>query len=253
MSEKIRLLIVEDEITLAEDIALRLTEAGYLIAGIAANVDEALVILQNKRVDVAILDIFLHGELDGIDLAEIINERFNIPFLFLSSYANKPLVERAKKVKPYAYMLKPFNDRQVQVAIEMALINFSNSAPAEDISTSCAFSEDDNQVLQLKDSLFLKKRDSYFERVDLKDIMWLEACSNYTCIYTNSDKFMYSIVLKKIEQKLPENQFMRVHRSYVVNIENITGFIGNTLCINDKQIPVSKVHRDEVFKKFTVI
>lgn len=253
MSEKIKLLIVENEITLAEDIALRLTEAGYLITGIAANVDDALDILQNKRVDVAILDIFLQGEKDGVDLAEIINERFKIPFLFLSSYANKPLVERARKVKPFAYMLKPFNDRQIQVAIEMALTNFSNSTPAEDISKNHVFAEDDNQVLQLKDSLFLKKRDSYFERVELKDIMWLEACSNYTCIFTKTGKFMYSIVLKKIEQKLTEDQFIRVHRSYIVNIKNITGFEGNMVYINDKHIPVSKAHRDEVFRKFTVI
>ncbi len=253
MSEKIRLLIVEDEITLAEDIALRLTEAGYLIIGIAESVDKAIHILQSKRVDMAILDIFLQGKQDGIDLAEIINTQFKIPFLFLTSYANKPLVERAKKVKPYAYMLKPFNDRQVQVAIEMALTNFSKSKPAEEISSNQVFTEEDNQVLQLKDSLFLKKRDSYFERVELKNILWLEASSNYTAINTKNGKFMYSIVLKKIEQKLPEDQFMRVHRSFVVNIENISGFEGNMLYIDEKHIPVSKAHRDKVFKKFTVI
>lgn len=83
--------------------------------------------------------------------------------------------------------------------------------------------------------------------------MWLEACSNYTTIFTKNGKFTYSIVLKKIDQKLPEDQFMRVHRSSIVNIENITGFEGNLLYVQDKQIPVSKAHRDKVFKKFTVI
>lgn len=253
MSEKIRLLIVEDEITTAEDIAMRLTEAGYLIMGIAANVSRALEILCENKVDMAILDISLKGDRDGIDLAKIINDQFRIPFLFLTSFANKPLVERAKKVKPYAYMLKPFNDRQLQIAIELALINFSNSAPVESITTNKQFSREDNQVIHLKDSIFLKKRDCYFERVELRNILWLEASSNYTTIYTSKGKFTYSIVLKRIDKKLPPNKFMRVHRSYIVNIENITGFEGNMLSVGDKTIPVSKAHRDDVFKKFSVI
>lgn len=250
---KVKLLIVEDEILVAQDIANRLTDNNYHIVGIAGTAKKALeLISKNKDIDLVILDIILKGNLDGIELGRIINQMYQIPFIFLTSHADNHIVARAKSVQPYAYILKPFNDRQVSVAIELALMNFSNKTPEPEISSHSGFSETENQVMQIKDCLFLKK-DHHFERVPLKEILFLEADSNYCTIHTKTERFIYSVVLKKVEAQLPVNRFLRIHRSYVVNINIVTGFEGNMLFVGERKIPVSKAHRDNVFRLFPTI
>ncbi|WP_271766482.1 LytR/AlgR family response regulator transcription factor [Aquimarina algiphila] len=252
-SSKVKILIVEDEILLAQDISQRLTEINYHVTGIAQTVNHALqLITENQDIDIILIDIILKGDRDGIELARIINDKYHIPFIFLTSHADTHIVERAKSVHPYAYILKPFNDRQVSVAIELALLNFSKKTPGKDLLEPQDFTANENQVLQIKDCLFLKK-DHHFERVPLAEILFLQADSNYCTVYTKSDRFVYSTVLKNIEAQLPINRFLRTHRSYVVNIDLVSGFEGNMLFIGDKKVPVSKTHRDHVFKLFHTI
>lgn len=251
---KVNILIVEDEMLLAEDIKLRLERLGYRVVAYVPSVQHALEQLKDHpEIDLALLDISLKGKMDGIDLAKVINSMYRIPFIFLTSHADRALVERAKEVRPCAYMLKPFNDREIAINVELALANFSNkraeSMPGVQRNN---FQQEENQVLNINQSLFLKK-DHHFQRVALKDIILLEADNNYTTVYTNKDRYIYSTVLKKMEEKLPGNSFLRVHRSYVVNIEAITGFEGNILFVGDKQVPVSKQYKVAVFKIFNTL
>ncbi|MCL6272523.1 LytTR family transcriptional regulator DNA-binding domain-containing protein [Muricauda sp. 2012CJ35-5] len=252
-SARVKIIVVEDEILLANDIANRLRDNNYTITGIAASADNAMNLLsENPDVDIILIDIVLKGEHDGIELARMINESYDIPFLFLTSHSDDYLIERAKSVKPYAYLLKPFNDRQVCIAIELALKNFSNKTPEKDHLGKHEFSTNQNQVLQIKDSLFLKKN-HYFERVPLQEILFLEADSNYCSVYTKTERFMYSVGLNKIEAQLPVDRFLRTHRSYVVNINSVKGFSGNMLYVGEMKVPVSKAHKEDVFKLFPTI
>ena len=252
MHNRVNILVVEDETLLAKDIAIRLEKMGYQTEYQVASVDDAVRILENFPIDLALIDIKLKGALDGIDLGQLINHRFQIPFVFLTSHADKQLVDRAKKVRPYAYMLKPFNDKEIQIAIELALANFANKTTEIAVSRKVDFSPEDNQILDLKGSLFLKKND-HFQKVNLNSILWLEADSNYTKIHTNNETFVYATVLKKIEEKLPKSRFIRVHRSFIVNVENVTGFVGNLLYVEQHRIPVSKAHQNDVFRIFKTI
>ncbi len=138
------------------------------------------------------------------------------------------------------------------MAIELALMNFFNKTPEKKLLEGQKFTGKDNQVLQIKDSLFLKKG-HHFERVLLKEIQFLEADNNYSTIHATCGRFVYSMVLKKIEEQLPPNFFIRIHRSYVVHINLIDGFEGNMLFIGDKKIPVSKTYRNNIFKLFRKI
>lgn len=250
---KVKIIIVEDELLIAQDIANRLTAINYEIVGIAPSANGALqLISKHNDVDIILIDIILKGNLDGIELARIINKKHHIPFIFLTSHADRYLVERAKSVKPYAYILKPFNDRQVSIAVELALVNYSKKTPEKELFKNPSFKATDNQVLQIKDSLFLKKK-HHFERVPLKEILFLQADNNYCTVSTKSEKFVYSMVLKKIESHLPKDQFFRVHRSYIININSVNGFEGNMLFVGEKKIPVSKTYKDVVFKLFHTI
>lgn len=252
MQKHIRILIVEDEFMISEDISMRLSDFGYYVEGVASSADQAIHILNKGNVDLALLDVNIEGEMDGIELSKIISNQYKIPFIFLTSLASRTIVNRAKETNPSAYLLKPFNDRQVQIAIEMALENFAENRVASNIETPFSSTSTISPVIQMNDSLFLKK-DTHFERVHFEDIFYLTAESNYTTIYTKNGRYMYSNVLKSFEEKLPVEIFVRVHRSYIVNTKAITGFEGNFIHIGETNIPVSKSNKDELFKAFNVI
>ncbi len=123
MSE-IRVLIVEDEPLIAEDIADYLGSIDYSVSGIAHSIDAALLQLESNCPDIAILDINLGEEKDGIFVAEVIKEKYKIPFVFLTSYADKTTLDRAKHTQPMGYIVKPFDERDLLSTLEIAHFNF---------------------------------------------------------------------------------------------------------------------------------
>ncbi len=252
MSTTVKVLVVEDEIILAHDIRDRLADMNYEVVGIASSVEKAVAILKEKAIDIIMIDIILKGDKDGVELAKIVNEAYQIPFIFLTSHADTSLVERAKSVHPYAYILKPFNDRQVKIAIELALMNFSNKTPGKNVFENNESINEESKVLQIKDSLFLKKN-QHFVRVPLTDILCIEADNNYCTVYTKSERFVYAVVMKKIEAQLHKTNVIRTHRSYIVNVNQVSGFEGNLLFVGTHKIPVSKSQKEQVFKLFKTI
>ena len=121
---KLRILIVEDEPVIAENISMYLDNADFEVSGIAYDSLEAKNQLITNTPDAAILDVNLESEEDGIDIAGFINEKFQLPFLFLTSYSDKETLERAKKVKPSGYIVKPFNEKTLLASLEIAISNF---------------------------------------------------------------------------------------------------------------------------------
>lgn len=121
----VRVLIVEDEPLIAEDISDFLGQIDYTSAGIAYDSETALDMLHNRHPDIALLDITIDGNLNGIELAEIINQKYNIPFVFLTSHSDKVTLEKAKKTLPYGYIVKPFNEKDLLSTLEMALFRYA--------------------------------------------------------------------------------------------------------------------------------
>ncbi|WEK37843.1 MAG: sigma 54-interacting response regulator [Candidatus Pseudobacter hemicellulosilyticus] len=117
MSKKI--LIVEDEFIVANNLQLILEDAGYSIHGIAASVGEAREYLRHQKPDLVILDIRLRGKLSGIDIARELRAA-NIPFIYLSANANQPILEEAKRTEPYGFLVKPVREKDLLVALEIA-------------------------------------------------------------------------------------------------------------------------------------
>ncbi len=120
---KLRVLIVEDEPVIAENISMYLDNADFEVSGIAYDSTEANEQLQNNTPDAAILDVNLESKEDGIDIARRINQKYQIPFLFLTSYADKETLQRAKAVNPSGYIVKPFNEKTLLASLEIAISN----------------------------------------------------------------------------------------------------------------------------------
>ncbi len=123
MSE-INILIVEDEPMVAEDIASALNNIDFKVSAVVYTEKAALEELQNNTPDLALLDINLkHGE-EGIRLAEIINEKYRIPFVYLTAYSDKVTLAMAQHTEPYGYVVKPFTEKNLFATLHLALLNY---------------------------------------------------------------------------------------------------------------------------------
>ena len=119
-----RILIVEDEALIAVEIETTLKKLGYRIAGKARNGDTALDLLASTHPDLALLDIDIKGTRNGIDLARIIREKYNFPFVFLTAFSDRETLNGLKDTFPYGYIVKPFNRQELLTTIELALHKF---------------------------------------------------------------------------------------------------------------------------------
>ena len=123
---KLRILIVEDEPIIAENISMYLDNTDFEVSAIAYDSEEAKEQLRDNTPDAAILDVNLESGEDGIDIARHINEKFQLPFLFLTSYSDKDTLQRAKAVNPSGYIVKPFNEKTLLASLEIAISNHAS-------------------------------------------------------------------------------------------------------------------------------
>jgi DNA-binding NarL/FixJ family response regulator len=124
----IKVLIVEDEPMIAADIYMILDGIDYEVAGVAHDSDTAIKFLQERHPDIVLLDISIEGEKDGIELAHIINSKYHIPFIYLTSYSDKETLDRAKTTLPYGYIVKPFKEKDLFSSIEVAIYRHANNS-----------------------------------------------------------------------------------------------------------------------------
>lgn len=229
--DKLKILIVEDELVIAEDLKDILEELGYEVCGIAISAREAMALIGEHSPDLALLDIQIKGGRDGIELAADINENFHLPFIIVSSYSDMQTLNRAKEVHPFGYLVKPYNEKDILAAIEMAMANFAKQQAKK--------TEDKSEEFVLKDSLFIRTN-GMLVKLKLADIIYFEADANYTHVFTKDKKFVIRSILKELEGKLDANRFVRVHKSYLINLEEIEGIQAEAVHIAGKEIPISR-------------
>jgi signal transduction histidine kinase len=121
LEEMNKILVVEDESIIALELAEHLTEMGYDVVGRASSGVEAIAKAKELHPDLILMDLVMPGEKSGIDAAEEIKTEMDVPFIFVTAYADEEHVKSAKKVEPFGYIVKPYEDRQLRAAIEIAL------------------------------------------------------------------------------------------------------------------------------------
>ena len=124
MSE-LNILVVEDEAIIAEDIATICTNHGHCVVDTVHTAGQALCAIEEHQLDLVLLDVNLEGDIDGVDIAKFIIEKKNLPFIYITSYADSDTIQRAKKTKPIGYIVKPFIKDQLLSTIEISLYNYA--------------------------------------------------------------------------------------------------------------------------------
>jgi len=248
LEQAIKILIVEDNVIIADDMQSMLEEIGYDIVDNVIVYERAVEVLKTQQVDLVLIDIILASDKTGIDLGKHIRENYDIPFVFVTSNSDRATVENAKTVKPNGYLVKPFEQQDLYTSIEIALSNFIYSN--EQGGSQAAMSEaDDDAPLSnsiLKDSIFVKKQHLYY-RIQFGDIQFIKADNVYLEVNTVDKKFLVRSPLKDYLEKLPKNKFYRAHKSYIVNVDHIDAINSKDIMINNTLIPISKD-----FKEFII-
>jgi DNA-binding LytR/AlgR family response regulator len=234
MIKKIRIGIVEDEMIISETIALALEQLGYQIAGVVGTYKEAITMIQNARPDLVVLDINLGTKKDGIDLAFEVKKRFGTPIIFLTANSDSATVNRAKDSHPLAFLVKPFSQDDLFSAIEIGWNNYNKKL---------------NVVLEQPKYIVLKVGRT-FEKINIESILYLKNDQNYIDIILRSGKtVLVRYTTSEVLSLLPENQFVKINRSYIVNLKQVTKIDTKFLYIAQLTIPISKEIRETLIQK----
>ena len=230
---KINALVIDDEPVARKGIASYVEQTPFLqLVGTAKSALEANDFLREHAVDLLFLDIEM-SDLTGVE--------------FMRSLKNPPAVIFTTAYRDYAtegfeldaidYLVKPISMQRFLKAANKALTVFENqkNAPVTALQKTG------------KDHFFIKS-DGHYIKIKLDDVLYFESERDYIFIYTSKKRYMTLLTLKQLEQELPADNFLRVHRSFIVALDKVDSLEGHLIYIKDKQIPVSRGMQESVFK-----
>ncbi len=224
-----RILIVEDEVLIADTLKRYLEKQGHTIVGMAINFEEAQNYLEKHQPDLALLDIRLNGEKTGIDVAHYIRSKMsNTKFIYLSSQLDKNSLDHAKETFPKGYLSKPIQKETLFTTIEIAMHNHYGLNKDEE-------------------SILLNDGHKNF-RVSMNKILFLEAEHVYVKVHTSQKRepIIIRSSLSEMLKKLPQKEFIQTHRSFIVNTEHIDYWDKNFIYVAKKAIMVSRARKKDV-------
>jgi DNA-binding LytR/AlgR family response regulator len=231
-----RFLVVEDEFLIAETISDFLKKEGCEHIHMVESVEDAVSHIESNPVDFVLTDIALGKEKTGIDLGNLLNTKYKIPFIYITSHADKAMIDKAKHTRPNAYIVKPFKKEDLLVAIELGLYNASNT-PASSSESEELIVKEGRAIVKLYHS----------------NILWIESDGNYTTIHLKNDKRrVIRQSLAELQEQLPASGFIRTHKSYLVNKTHIAELNSNSLMIGETELPIGRSYQQnvsDIFKK----
>ena len=242
MKSPAKILIVEDEMIIGANISLQLTKLGYEVTGIVTRGEEALNHVRQHKPDIVLMDIQLKGNLDGIETVQLMHKEIDIPVIYLTANADQEHFKRAKSTNPYAFISKPFKKMDLQHAIELIIDKLEPKDSTVENDDFCI-----SPFVQT-DSIFVRRNERMI-KIMIQDIYYFEADRNYCKIFAKNKDCLLVMTLKEIDEKLPQEHFLRIHRSFIINLSHVDEVAGSHVVIGRKAIPLSKSLRAELLTR----
>jgi DNA-binding LytR/AlgR family response regulator len=225
-------LIVDDEPIARDILRTYISQVPYLnLAGECSDAFEAMQTINRQPVDLIILDINM-PRLSGLDMLRTLKIYPSI--IITSAYPEYAL--EGFELSVMDYLLKPFSFPRFVQATEKVL---NHKQPAD-------YPHSQHE----KNEFLMVKSDKKLTKVFFNDITYVEAYGNYIFIYCGSERIMSKQTLSQFEEQLPDAQFVRIHKSFIISMKAVKFFEGNEISIGDKKLPVGKVYRNDLLKKF---
>lgn len=224
-----KILIVEDELLIAQMLKGMLFKLGYTKVYIAKNYAESKEqLILNKNIGLCFLDINLNDIKSGIDVAGELKNNFIIPFIYLTSYSDPKTVKEASETLPEAYLLKPFSQNTLFSTLEIFKAKNGNQS---------------NNFFVIKDGT---------KRVKMKmnELLFAKSEKNYIDIYTTKKKYVLRQTIESFVLEVDSPKFIKAHRSFAVNINNIEKIEGSELLIQNHTIPLSRSYKKSILAFF---
>jgi len=222
---KRKVLIVEDEYELALNLKEQLSKLGFSVPAVFDNARDTLAYLDEHPVDLLLVDIMIVGALDGIELVSLVNKKWDLPIVFSTAYAENDLFSKALDVNPVGYLVKPYKMDDLKTTLMLAFSKIDRKDKLE--------SSDSSAFLKVRDKGFL-----IF--LNAEDIILAQADGLYTKIITRNKTYVMRDILKDVEERLPSNVFLRVHKSFLVNKKHIRSFNGKNAIVGDYTVPIRR-------------
>ena len=224
---KKKILIAEDDVLISEELKDILINFNYNVVGIAEDYESAVRIIESNPPDIALLDINMQGKEQGFEIASYLNKRLSIPFLFISSYSDSQTLNNAADLNPSGYISKPFSKEQVHSAITIAL----------------ASKKETQEKIIIKNGLKIYK-------INVEDILWIKTDGIYIELETKQKKIVLRTSLKLFVEQYITIKLIQIHRTYAVNIKNISSISSKFIVINNIKLPLSRSYKDALFSLF---
>lgn len=224
-----KILIVEDEILIADSIKRYLNKKGHEVIGQAISYEEAKQLYLQKEPDIVLLDIRLYGEKTGVDFAHFIQQQVDPkPFLYLTSQFDSNTIHAAKETFPAGYLSKPIQKENLFASLEIAMHKYqSQQGP---IKTIPLFDGSKKHL------------------VPINNILYLESEHVYVKVHIhNESPIIQRSSMKDLLLQLPDKQFIQTHRSFAINCQRVSHWDSENIYFNKKTIPVSRNKRKDVF------
>jgi two-component system response regulator LytT len=250
---KINVLVVEDESIVSKDIQHSLKKLGYNVVGASATAEKAIELAKSENPDVVLMDIMLKGEMNGIEAANEIRKSCAIPVIFLTAYADESTLSKAKVTEPYGYILKPFKEIDLHTTIEMAI--YKHSREQEIVKQrDLLFSLVENKEANQQGYVFVKSN-SKLVKLKNEDIYYIEALKDYVVIHTLETRYTIHSTMKDIDAKMGAELFIRVHRSFIVQLAKIATIEYPNLTLENiqKSIPIGGSYREDLNKRIKLV
>lgn len=218
MTSNFKILVVDDEVLIAEFLKDELKALGYNNIALAHNHTQCIKQIKEFCPELVLLDIRMKNEREGIEIAEEINEKYRIPFIFITAHSDQEILQLALKTNPAGYITKPIKQIDVYAAIRLVESKM-----------------DKNQ------DKFIVVKDGYSEiKIMLDTILYVQSDDNYIHIVTTNKKYTVRNSLEWFKENTPSEMFYRTHRSYIVNFSKITKSTSRSVFIDETEIPVSR-------------
>jgi DNA-binding LytR/AlgR family response regulator len=229
-------IIIDDEPLAREGVQLLIDQTRDLnLLGSFGNTQLATVFLQENPVDLVFLDIQMPG-MNGLDFAKTIPLKTLV--IFTTAYSEYAL--DSYEVEAIDYLIKPIKLERFQKAVGKAL-SYRNLL-AKDNSG--------NNIETVADDYFFVKADRKIFKIYFKDILFIEGLKDYVVLHTDEQKIITAMNIKTIHEQLPQHIFVRVSKSYIINVHQIASFDNNTVFIRKNEIPVGNAYRTYFFDEF---
>lgn len=241
----LKILVIEDDLLLAENLMENLLDLGYSEVKIASRYKEVFSILENFEPDLYIVDIYLKGSAkNGIQIMEEMMDEAVGPIIYLTSFDDNEFREKAKQTNPAAYLIKPASKQQIDVAIDFAVSNFAKAT-----NPSKSPTPDVESAINLYNGVgyfFVKTKDRY-EKILENELLYLKAYGTYTVIYTTERSYTIATNIKRLVPQLNNKLVLRCHRSFAVNKNRIQAFDDSNIYVMGSSevhtIPMSRRYR----------